>query len=579
MSRPTNTLNRAQGLARSPGDALELEELGSARLTRHSFVRSFLRSASRERWNISRECFDIDDAGRGEAVYRVEAGTHHFRFVVFSTCIEESERTDRVIADSWDVTAALIDGPLSEARMEELRRQVPRQEDGRADASTLVWTRGNRSSRYFDYVVDCLARGQQPDVAAMGDATYTLRSTAFYANGKWGLADYGHMPEGHPLHLPYRAQMLAAFLLREFSYDLVERCAAARSGQAVSLAGPWRRYLGLGNATGLGMVPYVINHPRILDAWVALRELPLAYALEQSTPEVWCRIAPSMTRRLRRAIAYFREKTAVETAPYVSLPELATQLEQLPLPIEAGELAAGCSHVASSGAACLQAAAAAMSREARQVVDTLLVECFPEIDEDVEALLVCDEPASGPLKETCTALLRELGSRYAWLDRYDFDRPASSHYFWFFSEASQEPRRGERGVDPGEGLEMPIGIARDIQALIGELRHVPGELTVAEFVVDHPWHRGVLERVRALADVPYSEVPANLLDRDFVPLHLQRFQLAVYGAENFSPMSTDWLRVTFFSGAPRAVDLSSGVDDDWLFTPKPRPASTGVAQP
>jgi hypothetical protein len=58
--------------------------------------------------------------------------------------------------------------------------------------------------------------------------------------------------------------------------------AAAQGSAAVPLDPAWRRYLGLGNATGLGMVPYVIRHPQVMDAWVAMRELPLAAAMQQT---------------------------------------------------------------------------------------------------------------------------------------------------------------------------------------------------------------------------------------------------------------------------------------------------------
>ena len=59
----------------------------------------------------------------------------------------------------------------------------------------------------------------------------------------------------------------------------------------------------------------------------------------------------------------------------------------------------------------------------------------------------------------------------------------------------------------------------------------------------------------------------NLLAADFLPLHLQRFQLAVYGMENFNPQSTDWLRVTLFSGAPRIERLGR----------RHRPTTTGCS--
>ncbi len=198
--------------------------------------------------------------------------------------------------------------------MNALRVQVPRQEEGRADDGTLIWTRANRSARFFDYVVDRLSEGNQPDITTMGDAAYILRSTAFYSNGKFGLADFDRLDADHPLCLPYRAHMLTAWLLRELSYDLVEHCARARNPLSVRLSGDWRRYLGLGNATGLGMVPYVINHPHVLDAWCATRELPLAHALAQATTPADRRIHTAADL-LERATHYFRERADLATAP------------------------------------------------------------------------------------------------------------------------------------------------------------------------------------------------------------------------------------------------------------------------
>src|SRR5204863_8760331 len=98
--------------------------------------------------------------------------------------IDESERTDRVIAERWDVRAALIRGDHDPRRLATLRREVPRQEYGCADAETVVWTRANRSARHFDRVVERLAAGRQPDRHALGWSAYGLRSTAFYANGQ-----------------------------------------------------------------------------------------------------------------------------------------------------------------------------------------------------------------------------------------------------------------------------------------------------------------------------------------------------------------------------------------------------------
>jgi hypothetical protein len=567
--RPTNALRAAQTQARPSDVALDPAELGSARSTRHSFARSFLRAAARERWQITPRLFDVDSAGCGHVVYVIDAAGHRFSFIAFSTSIDEAQRTDRVIADAWDVTAALIEGEVSPQRLEDLRANVPAQEAGRADAGTLVWTRANRSARFFDYVVERLAAGQQPEPATVGDAAYVLRSTAFYANGKWGLADFERYSTEHPLALPYRAQMLAAWLLRELSYDLVEHCARQRSEQAVPLDAQWRRFFGLGNATGLGMVPYVINHPQVLDAWVALRELPLAHALAQPSSPTSAHTA-RIVELLQRAVHHFAERDTLPTAPYPTGPELARHLcPVLALAEEYQAAGTVAGQPVTELARALHEAGTELGFEVRQVVDTVLVECHDELDDDVERLLRCDESPDPTLAQTTVMLLERLQADYAWIHQLDLDGEGSRHYFWYFSQNSQEPRRGVRGRDEGEQVEQPLAIAFAVRKLMSDLAVAPSEMTLAEFLVGHPWHRGTVGRAQGLAGVPYGEARVNPISADFLPLDLQRFQLATYGMENFSPMSTDWLRVTLLGGAPRANDVALGVDDDWLFSPKP----------
>lgn len=572
--RPSGRLATVRDRARPADQALQPVEMGAARATRHSFARSFIRAAAAGRWAVARERWQMDVEGRGEAVYRVQAEGHVFRFVALSTMLREEQRTDRVIAEAWDVTAALIEGDLDAARLQELREQVRRQEHGRADAATLVWTRANRSQRFFDYVVDRLAHGRQPDPAAMGDAAYILRSTAFYSNGKFGLADFGRLPVAHPLGVPYRAQMLAAWLLRELSYELAEHCAAGRNPAAARLSGGWRRYLGLGNATGLGMVPYVINHPRVLNAWCAARELPLAYALAQhTTPNA--PVTAQVGRLLDRARACFRHRDTLSTAPYLPGPALAEQLDAIAALLAEYTRTGTVQGTATRYAwQALHDAAAQIGREARTVLDAVLVEPYDELDAEVETLLRCDESLTVHPAQSCGALRHQVLSDYGWIRRYDFTDPAHQAYFWFSSANNEEPRRGHRGSDPGEDVEHPLDIARAVSALLADLIAVADACPVAEFLLAHPWHRGAVARVQSLTDAPYAEVRANLLDQEFLPLHLQRFQLAMYGMDNYSPQSTDWLRVTLLSGAPRAADVAAGHDDDWLFPRTPAPTSS-----
>jgi len=93
-------------------------------------------------------------------------------------------------------------------------------------------------------------------------------------------------------------------MFRELGYDMVEHCARAKGGDnAVGFDGEWCRYFGLGNATGLGLVPYAFKHPRVLDAWVGVREMALADVRERV-------VAPTDGVVLRGWIAKAREHFA-----------------------------------------------------------------------------------------------------------------------------------------------------------------------------------------------------------------------------------------------------------------------------
>lgn len=556
---------------RPSGVVMEPMDMTGARATRHSFARALIRHAVDLQWRVERRVLEVDERGCGTAVYRVEAEGYVWSFVAFSQRLAPGERTDRVIAKSWDVTAALVEGDVDQARIQRMAAQVPLQEDGRAEEGSLIWTRANRSERFFDYVVDRLASGQQPERDKFDCSPYVMRSTAFYSNGKCGLADFERFSGEHPFAVPYRSHMLAAWLLRELSYDLVERCAWLRNPAAARLSGAWRRYLGLGNATGLGMVPYVINHPEVLDAWARLREVPLASVLSRRVGREDVDVA-RVRVLLGRAVTCLSEQTELVPVPYLANPALAEQV----IPVVAlldqwrrtGEID---DQPVATIWRTLHDAAAATGPECRGVVASVLTELTADLDAAIEATLRCDE--SRPLAPgmQCVELTATIDDSYAWANAFDFTDPAQTRHFWFSSADNEEPRRARRGADPGEQVEHGVDIARAVQTLHHDLAAVTGATSVAEFLLAHPWHRTTVARIQSVAALAYGEVRANLLAKDFVPLHVQRLQLAVYGMENFNPQSTDWLRVTLLSGAPRIGDLQTGTaDDDWAFTPRPQ---------
>ncbi len=549
-------------------------DMGTARATRHSFSRTVIRHLVAQKWQVTRELFDMDDAGRGTAIYRVQWRELTWRLVAFSQVLEEGQREDRVIAGGWDITLALVEGEVDAERLARMRANVPLQELGRADEGTVIWARGNRSARFFDAVVQGLAAGRQPDPAMFGASPYVMRSTAFYSNGKFGLADFERFGSDHPFAVPYRPHFLSAWLMRELGLDLVEHCAQSINPDAAVLDAQWRRYFGLGNATGLGMVPYVINHPQVLDAWARLREVPLA--------DVRGRIAkPGDADVIRvlelfdRAVTYLRLGGSTDIAPFPNCAVVAEQVAVVrELLIEFAGEGTIRGQVVTRPWDVLHAQAEALSQGCRGAVASILVELTGDLDAMLEAGLSCDERNAVVPTQSVGDLLRLVDEHYGWVGQFDFDEPAEQAYFWFSSQNNEEPRRGRRGVDPGEHVEHSTDVARTVTALRSDLALADPDTSVARFLLAHPWHRGGVARIQSVHGLTYGEVHTNLLGEHFLPLNVQRLQLSVYGMENFVPQSTDWLRITLFVGAPRVSDLRDGTaDDDWVFVSAPGTAA------
>jgi len=262
---------------RPPDVVMKLGRMGSFHQCRLSFMRTLLRRMKREQWTFDRPRFDIDDIGVGTALYTATTPEHTYTLVAFGHDLPDDMRSDRVIATAWDATFALHDGIPTNTDIERLRANVPLQEEGRVSGSELTLSRANRSVRMFATVVEALARGDQPDLALVEEVGYLMRTTAVYGSGKFGAADRQDIESRPELLAPFQAEMLTVYLIRSFVLDLVEHLAALRSPDtAVVLEPALRRRFGVGNSTGLGMAPFLISHPRLINNWISAREEAVA---------------------------------------------------------------------------------------------------------------------------------------------------------------------------------------------------------------------------------------------------------------------------------------------------------------
>jgi len=248
--------------------------------------------------------------------------------VAFAHDLPAEMRSDRVIAEAWDATFTLFDGVPDAGDIARLSQNVPLQEAGRVRESELSLSRANRSVRLWKHVVDALAAGQQPDPEQLASVGYLMRTTAVYGSGKFGAADRELIADRPEFAAPFQVEMLSVFLTRSFVRDLVEHAAQAKGdGKAVRLNPEFARRLGIGNSTGLGMAPFIVNHPMLFNNWIMAREEALLRVRQVDlASENEISQFKEMLRRSARSIAQWHSEHPVQIA---KLDALRADLEAL----------------------------------------------------------------------------------------------------------------------------------------------------------------------------------------------------------------------------------------------------------
>ncbi|MFT7556414.1 MAG: hypothetical protein ACI9LO_002742, partial [Planctomycetota bacterium] len=272
-----NPIPEAGDFRRPPEVVMRLARMGSFHQTRLSFMRTLLRRLKREQWKFKRSLWEINAQGFGRAVYTVYGPERNYSLVAFSHDLPDHMRSDRVIATAWDTTFTLFDGIPTVEDLDRLQQNVPMQEAGRISDSELSLSRANKSVRLWQQVLEALSSGRQPDRDALEAVGYLVRTTAVYGSGKFGATDRLTISGRAEVSGPFQAELLSVWLTRAFAMDLLEHIAAARGGdKAVVFEPELRRRIGVGNSTGLGMAPFLINHPALINNWMMAREEAIA---------------------------------------------------------------------------------------------------------------------------------------------------------------------------------------------------------------------------------------------------------------------------------------------------------------
>ena len=554
---PLSPVPEAAQFRRDPAQVMQLARLGLAHPTRLSFLRILLRRMQRENWRFDRPAFDIDANGVGRAVYRAIGPERTYSLVAFAHDLPADMRSDRVIATAWDATFALCDGTPDAADLDRLAANVPLQEAGRVTQKELTLSRANRSVRLFEHVIQCLSEGRQPGADDLAATGYLMRTTAVYGSGKFGAATHHSLSDRPETAAPFQAEMLTVWLIRTFTVDLVNHMARMRDATAaVPLDRHLRRNLGVGNSTGLGMAPFLVRHPILLNNWMMAREEALARVRAQQTA------VPDKIKPFIQALKAAQENAAVWTSAHPLQQERLTGL-RAGLDRIAAYVGVGWDQWADHPWDALwHWGQAHLDTEAQEALLSLMLEPHGGLIDELEAYLSADETTAFAIDggQQIGVLKAVLAKNYGWALEVDYDDRKAAGRFWYVSEDKLEPRLGERFEEPGSDRELPLDIARQAAALFETLKGFPDTDPVARLLLAHPQHRSMVRRVQLTATRPFAEIRDNLIDADMLPIDMLRCKLACFGASRFDPRSDRWVRISLFQNAPYPNDLHTEPD-------------------
>ena len=547
---------------RNPKTVMNLKRLGSLFPQKFSFMRILIRNLFKKNPNFQISSNKLNSGGKGHCVLSVELGKQVYSLVCFTEKLNPQERSDRVIATKWDASFCLYVGIPSEKQIEKLESQVKIQEKGRFDKNVLVLSRANKSVTLFENVVNSLSKGEQPSKNKIKKTSYLMRTTAVYGNGKFGIADRDLISNIKELIPPFQVEMLTVFLIREFSFLYVEHCAKLKGGKnAVALEYNLKKYFGIGNSTGLGMAPFLVNHPSLLHSWILAKELILAEVL--NFKNINNSQNNTFFHLLRRAYKHINEwdvEDKIQSKRIKILQnEINSLLENLTEKKPPNQYPFKYIFNKTNN----------LSIEAQELIASILIEFAPDNFNGIEECLANPNDPKIIGSMLVSELSQIIKKDYDWVFELNLKKESSNTYFWYVSQEKLEPRLGNRYKEDGSELEMPFNIPLYVQKLKKLLDKYPYKNdTIANFLLKNPSQRYIIRRIQNTAKYPYSEIRNNLVDKNCRPIDMLRCKLAFFGASKFDPKSDRWTRITLFQGAPIASEFISGNKnyDDWSFS-------------
>jgi len=545
---------------RHPTDVMKLDRLGSFHQTRLSFSRQLIDELISNNWKTEIIKWNINSIGTGNAVIKISSKQRIYSLVVFCHQINDDERSDRVIAEKWDMTFSLFLGIPSKEELDEMSKNLKIQELGRHLPKQLTLSRANKSVRVFNSVLNNLSEGKQPNKKMINNIGYLVRTTAVYGNGKFGIADYLPETNDNPLNKPFQAEMLTVYLIRYFSIELVNYLAKEkRKDKSITLSNEISKHVGVGNATGLGMAPFLINHQKLIHKWIQARETAISRVL--SIKKLSTYNQTKIFNLIERAYLYTTQWNVDDVIQFKRINVLRKELKDISnnkslngllnndYPLQNVYL-----HFINK-----------ISIETQEILNSIFIEPFPELLDDLTNEMGTDEQNTVAIGYKVNELIKIIKDKYSWALKIDIKNPDENFYFWYTSQAKLEPRLGATQIDHGKEKQLPFDIPQQVQNALKILTKLPDDMTGAEAMILHPEIRNIIKRVIINENFPFSEIQNNLVGKKVRPIDLLRCKLSFFGATKYDPKSNLWTRITLFQGAPLPHQLQEENATEWLF--------------
>ena len=544
---------------RDPNKIMKLSRLGSFHQSKLSFLRSFLNEF--KDWEYKRDLFNLNENGFGEAVYSFKKNKRVYSLVCFANEIKDEERSDRVIATKWDAAFTLHDGVPTKKDIERLKNEVPKQEVGRLSYKELTLSRANKSVRIYNHVAESLSKGQQPDLNLLSKVGYLYRTTAVYGSGKFGLADRFRIKNREEINGPFRLEMMLVYLVRQFTFDQVNHVAYHKNPKtAVKLDDNICKNLGIGNSTGLGMAPFIVNHPTLLNNWILSREKALKKIREIKDVESQDSdlFIDCVKKSLKNITSWNTDSEYQQKKISSLLKDVKKFLNFIDKDFNfRSEYPFNKIYQWLEDNTC---------EECIEYIVSIMMEPYNDIINPLVKEMSSDEEKyfNIPTYRKVDELRNIIEAKYPNILDINFEEKENNKNFWFISKNKEEPRLADRFEEHGSELEQPLAIARDIKKLYDKLLVSKNSLTIAEFLTSNSELRHVVRRAFIVEKFPYSEIQDNTIGKDLMPIDMLRLKLSFFGALKFDPRSDKWLRICMFQGAPLPNELKS-YDEQWVY--------------